>query len=162
MELNKIKPRPLINAKYSVDICEHLCNLYLTHLCLTLWQRNHRNYLGQDFWHYSFGLQTYLKKMQTMASLPEKITSTINSLCSFRELKSFSEASRETLAENLGSKSINEKKHFSNDFDTDKREYLRTGPLISQKAHGNHCVSYFFFSVTCRSQQKPLIIYASV
>ena len=118
--------------------------------------------LGPGFLTLLVWVTNLFKKMQTMASLPEKITSTINSLCSFRELTSLSEASRETLAENLGSKSINEKKHFSNDFDTDKREYLRTGPLISQKAHGNHCVSFFFSSVTCRSQQNPLIIYASV
>lgn len=79
-----------------------------------------------------------------MASLPEKITSTINSLCSFRELTSLSEASRETLAENLGSKSINEKKHFSNDFDTDKRIFENRTFNISKSTWKSLCFIFFF------------------
>lgn len=68
-----------------------------------------------------------------MAPLPEKMhisSSTLNCSYSFRELTSLWEASTGTQAENSGPRlQTNQGKqtHFSNDFETDKGEYLRIG-----------------------------------
>ena len=79
-----------------------------------------------------------------MAPLPEKCTFTYwhwtvytvvrNSHASLKPVR---RPRPETLA--LDSEPIKENKHSPNPFETEKREMLRLGTLISQKSCGNHC-----------------------